>query len=610
MIRLRPRTLLGQLSLALIALQVVGITALCWAAVAELQRLSRQQAEVAAEHLAMDLARDYERLYNPQDLAPLRAQVVADSRAHDLRLTIVDGAARTLIDSALAGQDLGAALGQPEIEAALAVGIGNDVRSSPRLNNETLYHARRLALAGDIGALRLAYPVSRIHGGQARLLRTLLIAGAVSVALTLVCVGAIAQYYGSIVARLERSARRFADGDLEHRIIQPTAAELVGLSRELNRMALGLNRSVSQLQSKQAELQAILQSMGTGVLALDLEQRIINMNRAGEQLLKLDAAASSGRLLQEVLREPALHRYVRDAMTGQATRRAEFTLDREEQMIVQATYQTLRNAADEPVGLLLLLDDVTHLRRLERLRSDFGAAVSHELRTPITNIQGYVETLLDVGLDDPAQARRFLEIIRNNSSRLKAIVEDTLALARLEEPRARESLERQTVAVQTLVSGALGQYGAAAARQGIRIECIVPTDLMVSGQPQMLEQALSNLLSNAIAYSPAETTIRIAGQRRADGLIQISVSDEGVGIAAEHLPRLFERFYRVDKARSRAAGGTGLGLAIVKHIMNVHQGRVEVESRLGQGSTFRLILASPVTGKIGEQDTTNSPAHS
>ncbi|MFG0252611.1 MAG: ATP-binding protein, partial [Phycisphaerales bacterium JB038] len=322
---------------------------------------------------------------------------------------------------------------------------------------------------------------------------------------------------------------------------------------------------------------------------LDLEQRTLSVNRAGERLLGLEAATSPGRLLQEVLREPALHRYVADAMAGKATRRAEFTLDREEPLIVQATHQTLRDASETPVGVLLLLDDVTQLRRLERLRSDFGAAVSHELRTPITNIQGYVETLLEIDLADPGQTRRFLEIIRNNSNRLKAIVEDTLALARLEEPRGRDSLERQQVSVQSLVAGALAQYGAAAARQGIHIQCDVEEGLTVSGQPQMLEQALSNLLSNAIAYSPADTTVRIEA-RAVDSSVVVSVADKGVGIAAEHLPRLFERFYRVDKARSRDAGGTGLGLAIVKHIMNVHGGRVEVESRPGEGTTFRLIL--------------------
>jgi two-component system phosphate regulon sensor histidine kinase PhoR len=599
--------LLGQLSLALIALQVVGVTALSWAAVAELQRISSEQAEIAAGHLLMDLTRLYERLYQEGNLEGLRARVEADSRAHNLRITVLDDEARTLIDSALGADDLGGALAQPEIEAALATGVGNDLRGNPRLESETLFHARRLQLGDEVGVVRLAYPIAHIGGGEATLIRTLVVAGLVSIALTLVCVGAIAQFYGGIVARLERSASRFADGDLSHRVIQPTAAELVGLSKALNRMAGGLSESLAQLQSKQAELQAILQSMGTGVLALDLDQHILNVNRAGEQLLGLDASSSVGRLLQEVLREPALHRYVRDAMTGQATPRAEFTLEREEPLIVQVTYRTLRDADDAPVGLLLLLDDVTHLRRLERLRSDFGAAVSHELRTPITNIQGYVETLLDVGLDDPGQARRFLEIIRNNSSRLKAIIEDTLALARLEEPRTKESLEKQTVSVQALVTGALGQYGAAAARQRIRVECKIPPNLGVAGQPQMLEQALSNLLSNAISYSPPETTIRITAAARGDGMVQISVTDEGVGIAREHLPRLFERFYRVDKARSRAAGGTGLGLAIVKHIVNVHRGRVEVESKVGTGSTFRLIL--PPAAESGTS-VENSPAHS
>jgi two-component system, OmpR family, phosphate regulon sensor histidine kinase PhoR len=590
MIRLRPRSLFGQLSLALIALQVVGITALTWAAVAEVQRIARDQARAAAGHIVTDVAVAYEALYDPADLSALRARIEADSRAHQLRFTVLDGSARTLVDSSLGGEDLGGSLSQPEVDAALQTGVGSDLRHNPRLEHRTLFYASRLDLAGEPGVLRLAYPLTRAGREISALIRTMVIAGAVSLLLTLFCVGVIARFHASVVARLERSAHRFADGDLEHQIIQPTTAELVGLSLALNRMALSLHQAMEERQAKQAELQAILQSMGTGVLALDLEQRILDVNRAGERLLGLEAAPSRRRLLQEVLREPSLHRYVDDAMHGKATRQAEFTLDREEPLIVQATYQTLRDAGDTPVGLLLLLDDVTQLRHLERLRSDFGAAVSHELRTPITNIQGYVETLLDVGLDKPGQTRRFLEIIRNNSHRLKAIVEDTLALARLEEPRTRDSVERQEVSVQALVAGAIGQYSAAAARQDIQIQCNVPTGLTVAGQAQMLEQALSNLLSNAIAYSPAGTTVRVAAKPGTNWSVELSVADEGVGIAAEHLPRLFERFYRVDKARSRNAGGTGLGLAIVKHIVNVHGGRVEVESTLGKGTVFRLVL--------------------
>jgi two-component system phosphate regulon sensor histidine kinase PhoR len=240
--------------------------------------------------------------------------------------------------------------------------------------------------------------------------------------------------------------------------------------------------------------------------------------------------------------------------------------------------------------LLLLLNDVTRLRQLEARRSDFAANVSHELRTPITNIKGYVETLLEVGVGDAEQTDKFLAVIHRNTERLAFIIEDLLALARLEQPDAKSTLQRQAVTVQHLVDSVLAHVEQQIAERHIRIDTNIPNDLLANLNPQLIEQALGNLLSNAIKYSPPRTPVMIAATQSSDGDLELSVTDRGPGIAREHLPRLFERFYRVDRARSREMGGTGLGLAIVKHIAHVHGGRVEVESNLGKGSTFRIVI--------------------
>jgi two-component system phosphate regulon sensor histidine kinase PhoR len=223
------------------------------------------------------------------------------------------------------------------------------------------------------------------------------------------------------------------------------------------------------------------------------------------------------------------------------------------------------------------------------MRSEFAANVSHELRTPITNIKGYVETLLQVDLEDAARRRKFLEIIHRNTVRLSGIVEDILTLAFLEEPGSRQTLEFSPASVREMVNEVVDALGSAAAMKSITITVKVPDALTIDANHSLLEQALANLVSNAIRYSGEGTAVRIECTEEGDQ-VRISVHDQGPGIASRHLPRLFERFYRVDQARARAQGGTGLGLSIVKHIATIHGGGVDVTSQVGSGSSFSLLL--------------------
>jgi two-component system phosphate regulon sensor histidine kinase PhoR len=262
---------------------------------------------------------------------------------------------------------------------------------------------------------------------------------------------------------------------------------------------------------------------------------------------------------------------------------------------IRVTNRLLDDSAGRPVGLILVLTDLTHLRRLESVRTDFASNVSHELRTPITNIKGYVETLLEPGgSTDPEQTERFLRVISKNADRLDSIVEDMLMLAQLERPDARESLAVDHTRVAPIIDSVVSALGPEAEAKRITLEQEGSGDLCAMVNHPLVEQALTNLVANAIRYSPQGTKVIIRASRSNGVLtgdhVEIEVRDQGPGIAEEHLNRIFERFYRVDKARSRERGGTGLGLAIVKHIMNLHGGRVEVDSHLGKGSVFRLVL--------------------
>lgn len=402
----------------------------------------------------------------------------------------------------------------------------------------------------------------------------------------------IAAHFSGRVSEIARTARRYSEGELSYRVRTSGSPELADLGESLNRMAEQLAQHIAEVEGRQLEQQAMLQSMASGVLALDPEQRVMTMNRSTERLFGVEEADCRGRLMQEVIRQPELHRLVQRALADSEAATSEFAVHGRKQPIVQAVCRALRDAEGRARGLLIVLNDVTESRRFESLRSDFAANVSHELRTPITNIKGYIDTLMEVGWEDTEQARRFLEIIARNSDRLAAIVEDVMALTKLESPKARDLLDFTVTPIARIVENVVSQFELAAGAKRITLRSTVPPDLSAPVHAPLIEQAVANLVSNAIKYSPAETTVTISAAERTGGKreVEISVADQGPGIPPDQLPRLFERFYRVDKARSRELGGTGLGLAIVKHIALVHRGRAEVESAVGKGSLFRLVL--------------------
>ncbi len=368
--------------------------------------------------------------------------------------------------------------------------------------------------------------------------------------------------------------------------------ELAQLSEAINQLASRLADANAEVRAHQHEQDAILQSMQGGVLTLDREQRILGINLGAAELLGLTGKSLRGVLIHEVARFPALLQFISTAMEKPESR-AEVELRDDERRAVRITSAALRDSESNITGIILLMTDITKMKRLEAVRTDFAANVSHELRTPITNIKGYAETLLEVGQSDPELATKFLKIIATNADRLGALVDDILALASLERAESKESLPTAPTPLRQVLESARSQVEPEAASKQISIHIQAGDDLHAMANARLMEQAVVNLVSNAVKYSPARSRVWVESTRRLVGTepwIEVVVRDEGPGIASEHLPRIFERFYRVDKARSREQGGTGLGLAIVKHIALAHGGKVSVESSIGKGSTFRLWL--------------------
>jgi two-component system phosphate regulon sensor histidine kinase PhoR len=326
--------------------------------------------------------------------------------------------------------------------------------------------------------------------------------------------------------------------------------------------------------------------MVEGVLAVDSRQHVLSVNQAAARMFEVDAGEAPGRHLTEAVRNPELHRLVADVLAERKSVAGQIVLYQEKERFLHVQGTVLRGADARPIGALVVLHDVTPIKRLEDVRRDFVANVSHELKTPITSIKGYVETLLDGALDHPDDAQRFLRVVAAQADRLSAIIDDLLALSEIEKEAEEAPIELRRGPIQPVLQSAIEASGPQAARQEVRFELACDDGLEARINAPLLEQAVVNLVDNACKYSPRGGTVRIEAARdEKENEIVIQVRDHGCGIERRHLPRIFERFYRVDKARSREQGGTGLGLAIVKHIALAHGGRATVESTPGQGST-------------------------
>jgi two-component system phosphate regulon sensor histidine kinase PhoR len=331
---------------------------------------------------------------------------------------------------------------------------------------------------------------------------------------------------------------------------------------------------------------------------LDAEGRIARVNRAAEQMFYFSRMMVGGTLL-EAIRHHEIAALAARAVRAERAIEHEVRIESPQVRIVQISAAALRDPQGAPAGAVLVFHDVTQLRRFEAMRQDFVANVSHELRTPLSLIKSAAETLIDGGKDNPEVAPRFLEIIDKQSSRLTLLIDDLLLLARLDSDRVELHLE--PIDLRRAAQEALDDATGAARRRGTALENTVPAALLARVDPDRLRQVLTNLVDNAIKYGRAEGRVTVRGRRVDAGWVEISVHDDGPGIPAESLPRVFERFYRVDKARSREQGGTGLGLAIVKNVVQAHGGEVRVESVQGEGAAFfaRLPAAEPEKQSIG-----------
>jgi two-component system phosphate regulon sensor histidine kinase PhoR len=388
------------------------------------------------------------------------------------------------------------------------------------------------------------------------------------------------------VSRLKRLAESLVGAASDQPLVSDSQDDLASLERSLTGVARELRTLVDRLRFESARREAILGGMAEGVLAVDPDLRVTFCNRAFLRAIGFRGESFERLSLLELARDPALHELIRSVVVKGESGKLRFHLSAATPRIFEVQATPLVMASGR--GAIAIFHDTTDLERLEQVRKDFVANVSHELRTPLAGIIGYSDTLLDGALDDAENRRRFVEVIRANAVRLGSIAADLLVLSELES--GTDPSEPEVVSVRAVLDAALTTVEAEARARDVRLVREDIQDVHAAGSRLRLEQALLNLLANAIKFNRAGGEARVRVVSQADGRISIIVSDSGVGIPSQDLPRIFERFYRVDKARSRQVGGTGLGLSIVKHVVERMNGTVHVESQLGRGSTFTLLL--------------------
>ena len=402
----------------------------------------------------------------------------------------------------------------------------------------------------------------------------------------------IALWVAKPVHDLARAVQRVASGDGTERILKPEVVELAAIAEATSRLKEKLVERGLTLGRRDTEQEAVLDSMMEGVLAVDVRQRIVGLNQAAARLLNIDIEVALRQPLQTVVRNPAIRHFVLRAIDCREPIEDDFDLPGPPKRTMRAHGTALRDPSGEG-GAVIVLNDVTELERLEIVRQDFVANVSHELKTPIATIKGFVETLLDGAINEPDDNIRFLSIVAKQADRLEAIIEDLLALSRIEQSEDSGALPLEPTRIADLLATACSDCLPRAAEQEIEMNIDCDRNLIADVNAPLMEQAVVNLIENAVKYSGTHEPILICASLKRipagnkEELI-ISVADRGCGIHPEHLPRLFERFYRVDKGRSRQAGGTGLGLSIVKHIVQAHGGTISVDSQLNEGSLFCL----------------------
>ena len=592
-------------------LLILILTLLClsWFGKLTLERFVTHEQERGLSSRAYLIRSVVTEMYLAGDMSVLREYCKNSGRLAKTRVTVIEKNGTVVADSDENPESMELHNNREEIITALEGKLGSSIRLSKTLGKKMHYLAIPMIKEDDVdkdfgnkadvlGVLRVSVPVDSIEVAVNTFSSRMLLAVLV---LIVIAAGAslfVSRNISHPLVIIKGFAEKFSKGDFSQKMplfkSSSASLEVVSLANAIDKMAEQLNERIEMIKSQRNELETVFSSMVESVIAVDRDEKVININRAAARLLGIERENAKGKIVQEVFRNLNLQQQIRQVLaTGISMEDEIVHLDSGGEKLLQNNIVSLNDNKSNVLGALVVLNDVTKMRRLENVRRDFVANVSHELRTPITSIRGYVETLLDGAIDDRDDAIQFLDTVLRQAERLNEIIEDLLALSRIEEEAENGLIKLEKGSIRNVLDVAIETCQLKAEEAGVNIVLECDETIVVHINGTLIEQAIVNLLVNAIRYSRQGEDVRIVVNTFVDEgseKVRIDVIDTGVGIAANHLPRLFERFYRSDKARSRKQGGTGLGLAIVKHIALAHNGAVDVQSKMGEGSTFSIIL--------------------
>jgi len=505
------------------------------------------------------------------------------------RITIIDANGTVLGDSQQAPDQMENHLQRPEIQQALKEGVGITERESTTLNTEMMYLALPVEENGETkGFVRLALPLTEITMALSRLWGMLITALLLATVLAGVLGFKLAQRLTRPIQEMTAAAQKIAGGDFSLRTYTTNQDEIGLLGQALNQMAQQLKETIDEVSTGKSKLESVLANMVSGVIFLRQDGRIDLINPAARQILGIKQEIFKGRQQVEIIRNYQLSSLIFKTLETRKVVKQDLSILFPHERTVEVNITPISDREDSNLGVVVVLHDITDFRKLERMRTDFVANVSHELKTPITSLKGYAETLLDGALDDTETSREFIKIILNESERLRILINDLLELSRIES--AVDPIQWQKINVPSFLRSLEVKLKPLLDARQIQLEISLPEKLSFAwGDYSMIEQVMTNLIDNAIKYSPVGSRVKTQVSEQDEGIL-FEVIDSGIGIPEQDLTRIFERFYRVDKGRSRKLGGTGLGLAIVKHILEIHGSQIKVESAPGRGSRFYFIL--------------------
>jgi two-component system phosphate regulon sensor histidine kinase PhoR len=477
-----------------------------------------------------------------------------------------------------------------EIKEALKTGIGRAIRASETVRQNMMYVAIPVKVIPnqEPDVIRLAMSLKEVEESINKL--TLVLAAGL---LVLFLIAAVISYRLALgltrpLEQITKVAKRIKNMDYRARVKVTKQDEIGELGNAINAMADSLVVQMTRIQQNENQLESVLDNMINGIVMIDRGGKIVLMNRRAEEVLGFSARELVGRHFAEAKQQYELSQMIQEGLTSKEHLREEITFYFPEERLLELNLVPIHPEGNDFSGVLLVLQDVSAIRRLERMRSEFVANVSHELKTPITAVKGFAETLLGGAVNDAETARSFLQIIYDESDRLNRLIGDILELSKIESRRV--PLVFSPVEVDTFVDKSIKLMESEASRKSIELSMSIEPGLYVEADEDRLRQIIMNLLSNGINYTPEGGRVSLKVEGLGDDHIRIQITDSGIGIPKKDLPRIFERFYRVDKARSRSSGGTGLGLSIVKHLVELHKGTISVTSSVGVGSTFTIEL--------------------